>query len=641
MDNGHIPRFGSESKIVFYQSRFEIHPSRGSKADAWPQIMKALQVWLEEKEGDNEENGRPSLYEELTGDIVNYTDLIPDLNESCYLSERLATGKLCLETSQSRLETKALFQEERIVVPDYWAMEYIEQDSRWWYRRWYTNVGITTLGNGAYAVNTRIAIADDPAFLISRPNIPPRNTPRFIRAMLVLPGCQAVAGDTRLPSHELRLNGTRFGAFASSLTSKNRTVPLIVVSAFRDDPTAFAIDPSRLAENLRGSAVVYVLDLSDSETRRAYQRCFAFDTPAFHYRVDSGFARVFFPGVDLSDEKGWRRHYFYTPEKLQSTRVGIIEDDICGAISRLYRRRPNEALEPLNIAFIENRLKRRAAEAKFRQLEEEHARRTSEAKAASKGRDSNQTAEETSLQIQRYEEELAFYREYIDHLEQSQTQDEVEERILSLEDEVTRLEAERNQLEAKASNLQYTVDALSRSKTRERMGLEAMELQARTVQNLREFPKTPGESAHLAKRAFSDRLVIMDEAIDSAERYGSGSADETFDILRCLAIELWPLYFDEQSSADAGDVRTAFQNATGYELTFNESSMTNKDARLKQLRQLEYNGKTIDISPHVKGTSGKRTEPLRVHFYVDQENKRIVVGHCGAHMETAGTRRVR
>lgn len=640
MDDGRIPRFGSDSKIIFYQTRFEIHPSGGSSAEVWPQIMKSLQIWLEEKEGANEERGKPSLFEQLTGDVVNYTDLIPGLNESCYLSERLATGKIRLETSQSRLESKALFREERIVVPDYWAMEYIEQDSRLWYRRWYTNVGITALGNGSYAVNARISIADDPAFLISRPDIPPRNTPRFIRAMLVLPGCQAVAGDCRLPSHELRLNGTRFGAFASSLVSKNRTVPLVVVSAFRDDPTAFAIDPSRLAENLRGTAIVYVLDLSDPETRRAYQRCFAFGTPAYQYRIDSGFARVFFPGVNLNDEEGRRRHHFYTPEKLQGTRVGIIENDICGAISRFYRRRPDEALEPLNIVSIENRLKRRAAEAKFKQLEEEHARRASEAEAASDDGEPGRAAEDASLRIQRYEDDLAFYRQYIELIEQSQAQDEAEDRILSLEEEVSQLKDERNQLQAKADNLQYTVDALSRSKTREQMGFEAMELQAKTIQSLREFPKTPGDAARLAKRAFSDRLVMTDEAIDSAERYGSGSADETFDILRGLAMELWPLYFDEHSM-NAGDVRTAFQNSTGYELTFNESSMTNKDTRLRQLRQLEYNGKTIDISPHVKGTSGKRTEPLRVHFYVDRESKRIVVGHCGAHMETAGTRRVK
>lgn len=106
--------------------------------------------------------------------------------------------------------------------------------------------------------------------------------------------------------------------------------------------------------------------------------------------------------------------------------------------------------------------------------------------------------------------------------------------------------------------------------------------------------------------------------------------------MRCLAVSLWPKYFEDKDSATKAELE--FQNETGYEVTFHESSTTNKDNRLMRERQLSYDGRAIDISPHIKGHSGNRNAPLRVHFCVDRETQLIVVGHCGAHKETAGTK---
>jgi hypothetical protein len=55
-------------------------------------------------------------------------------------------------------------------------------------------------------------------------------------------------------------------------------------------------------------------------------------------------------------------------------------------------------------------------------------------------------------------------------------------------------------------------------------------------------------------------------------------------------------------------------------------STTKRDNRLIALRKDLYEGNEIDITPHVKHGD---TEPeiLRIHFYVDREKQRIVVGH--------------
>lgn len=638
---GRIPRYGSDSKTVFYQARFEIHPKPGIAADIWPKILSTLQIWLEEKEDILNEKGLPNLLNEITSNLVNYADFIPGIEGNYYLSEHLVSGKVIGETEQSRIESRAIFREDSDVIPTHWALEYIEQDSRNWYRRWYTNVGITRLDNGAHAVNVRISIADDPAFLISQPRIPNRNTPRFVRAMLGIPECITLAGDTRLSRRELRLNARTFSAFLTSLTSAHRTVPFIVVSSFKDDRDAYAIDVTTMAENLAGAAVVYALDLSDFAMRREYQRAFAYGTPAYNYRVDSGFARVYFPKVDLNDEHGSNRHHYYTPEKLQGTRVGEIENDICGSLSRTYRKRPDEVLELANINTIVSKTKRKAAEEKLRELESRH-QAAETIRTDSKPHEPTDDVAECSIRkaLDEALEEASFYKMYIELLESSSAQDEAEEEIESLHEQVERLEEERNELQQKVSAQQYSLDALKESKS-SIVALEQRDrVQAKALREMRAFPKSPYDSLLLAKQAFADTLVILEEAERSAEDFDSGSAEEVFDILRALSVDLWQMYFGKDGTPQ-GDVEEAFRSKTGLALSFTESSQTNKSAKLKQLRERRYDGRIIDISPHVKGTSGTRKEKLRVHFAIDQKTRKIVIGHCGAHLETAGTRHVR
>jgi hypothetical protein len=55
-------------------------------------------------------------------------------------------------------------------------------------------------------------------------------------------------------------------------------------------------------------------------------------------------------------------------------------------------------------------------------------------------------------------------------------------------------------------------------------------------------------------------------------------------------------------------------------------------------RRFAHDGKEWDMTPHVKwGNSAPKC--LRVYFAVDRDQKRLIVGHCGDHLDTYGTRR--
>ena len=58
---------------------------------------------------------------------------------------------------------------------------------------------------------------------------------------------------------------------------------------------------------------------------------------------------------------------------------------------------------------------------------------------------------------------------------------------------------------------------------------------------------------------------------------------------------------------------------TGYDLSLRESKATNDVPAYVRARRRTYEGRIIDITPHVKGRSGKRGETLRVHFAIDEK----------------------
>lgn len=58
-----------------------------------------------------------------------------------------------------------------------------------------------------------------------------------------------------------------------------------------------------------------------------------------------------------------------------------------------------------------------------------------------------------------------------------------------------------------------------------------------------------------------------------------------------------------------------------------------------KLKQDTYDGLPIDITAHVKCGDNRPPKLRRVYYYLHHDEKVLVVGHCGDHLDTAGTRR--
>ena len=147
----------------------------------------------------------------------------------------------------------------------------------------------------------------------------------------------------------------------------------------------------------------------------------------------------------------------------------------------------------------------------------------------------------------------------------------------------------------------------------------------------------PGDlvsALHLVEGLYPSTVVVLDEAYRSAEDcdFEPGKA---LRILLAMAYVLPRLHFEDSTV----DIEKEFEAETGFELAMTDTKLTKQDKKAIAQRQRTYRNSVIDITPHVKVGNSHTPSILRVHYYPDHEARQIVIGHCGGHLHTAGSRR--
>lgn len=135
----------------------------------------------------------------------------------------------------------------------------------------------------------------------------------------------------------------------------------------------------------------------------------------------------------------------------------------------------------------------------------------------------------------------------------------------------------------------------------------------------------------------ADKLSFTPRALASARTASFHDVEKACRCIEAVATTLHRLVFETGYSL--GKIADAFRNETGFELAVTERNLTKRGKRFTAQRRDTYKGMPIDITAHVKCNGPGHTH-LRVHYGVDREKKLIVIGHCGDHLETSGTKRI-
>lgn len=590
-----------ENEQLHYRTRFEVFPYDTTEAPLG-RIQDVIWDWVVRKESRRGDSplrdmlGNPKAHEAFLD------GRLPRTPRSDGPATELANDALVLRHLDRRL----------------WAMEYDEPDASVWFRRWHTQVGIVTSSDGPCVVNVRISYHFLPDYIGATGTVPFASVPNFVADVVSIPEFQACVGETVLASDVTWLDGGNFAeAFEENLLSPQRELPLVLMSTDREGVPPVE-DPSDLARRLIGLANVYVADWSDAAVRGRMFGLFRKGTPASLYRCGPHILRVYRPGVDLGDPEGYRRHPYFNKRRMDGYGqggAGAIVDILSRSLGRTIVREGGDVCELADVDWARRRVTAEAMRERLDYLRERM--RQGELVPASAAQD-----------VERLRQDL---RETNELAEEYATEND------RLREEVERLREEGGEASGDVTSLRYRAQSAEERAAALADRLREARHVSDVVEALDHVPTSLRELLSLVAELWPDRVVVLDEAYASAEGF-RGDLDEEWRILRSVACVLWPLYFEDR---DVGEMEEAYRSRAGYVLSLREVQQTNSDPKLVRMRRWTYRGEQVDVTPHIKGRSSNPKTAFRVHYHADHERRLIVIGHCGAHMTTSGTRRIR
>ena len=204
---------------------------------------------------------------------------------------------------------------------------------------------------------------------------------------------------------------------------------------------------------------------------------------------------------------------------------------------------------------------------------------------------------------------------------------------------IRNLQGENQRLESDLQDRDDTIGRLEYDSGQFQTRCETAESQARGIadamRSLHRIPESIAEVVSLIEKIHGARIVFTDRAKKSTETADFDDINEAWRCLWAVATILHDLQFPENCTV--GNLEKDFLAKSGFELSLREKSLTQADKKLMALRKDSWKGQEIDITPHVKAE--KRGKSFRVYYCPDQSRKLIVVGSCGDHLDTSGTRR--
>lgn len=497
----------------------------------------------------------------------------------------------------SGCEKKVRIITERLVgngterSPEHWSVRFIHSCDEYPSQRWWqTDIGISQNKNGfRFNLNLMHYLKSD--YIGKEPPHPMPSSPGIVKKLLLSRDWECSIGDEILTLHPKPLNEGSGESFRELLQSESRYNPIVLIS--RNYHTNTLEFPTEiLAKHLAGVASVY--ESTSNRLDKELEWCLGWRMSCWN-----GMVRIYQPKVIFIKTDDARRHRYFKRDQIKTLGQDVVIDMIVRGICRR-----NTHLLKHGAFSIDD----------VRAIKREHQIR--KLKESLKG----------DSELQEFYEVL------------SKENDNYKIVKDALECEVEIHKEEIGGLEKKKADLEYQLKNTRRRN--EELGAKTKHLENKlsTFENMKEFPQNNIDVMRLISTIYEDRIYITPRGWKSAEEYEFKELHILWKCLWEISTKLYALVFERDNVKI--NIEQEFKSQTGYELTLKEGPMTNKDAQLKKLREDTYKEKTIDITPHIKW--GNRTPKLlRIHFYLCHETKKIVIGHCGDHLDNRITKSTR
>ncbi|MGI6150520.1 MAG: hypothetical protein ACOYIR_01000 [Christensenellales bacterium] len=465
----------------------------------------------------------------------------------------------------------------------YWACSITEKRTAlpgYTPRQWVTEVGYEQKDSTSAVLSCVLFYRDAPGFVGLLQEAPSLSTPNLIKHILRDRNLHCHSGRDTVECTPQELKTGDWPHFWDRLIDKDRELPYIYVSPYIDPDSQEArllVCPERLADVICGNAIVFFSNSPDFAEEMKYL------CPK-EYSCYGGTIRIYYPEIDLDSQTDPYRHRYI--------KAVSIEEWGSECVLQMLRR----ALAQ-NVNFYDSFFRIEEC----RKLKEHHKRR----------------------------KRIAELEKEKDHIENEALEilSEEEERRLLLEDCIEALEEEKRELKEENYKLNVQVQSYQTAARKCAQLETALENRGR----LERLPDDPESVMRFFRDIFLEKLDFSDDAYKSAKTCKLDPCEQ-WRVFFALAMEMRELFIMGNC-----DPYKEFKNSTGIECKRGEGSMTRKDKRLMRQFQTEYDGEIIDIEPHITYPKLKQS----IHFGFSEKHQKIIVGHCGEHMENYTTRKVK
>lgn len=493
-----------------------------------------------------------------------------------------------LQGNNIKIVSEAFFTDEPFKAA-YWACKITEfQESKTGCapRQWTTEIGFEPVSPNKADFSCIISYRDRPGFVGDYEEIPKANIPNLIKILWEDSTLLCRNGIDTPTGKPIELKKGDWAAFWNDLNNEQRTIPYIYVSprnSFEESESPNLVDPNELAIAVGGNAkVCYGLNIDVTNDMN--------DVCPPDYVCYDGAVRVYYTNIDESNPRDPKRHRFLSSRYINQSGSDHIIDIIRRAIAQ-------DADFSERFFRVEDCVEKRNSFLRKKRLEELKRKHSKERK------DLESNAND-ALQ-------LAF---------------DAEEKQLEAETLADSYAKEKDRLESENYNLRTELESY-RQMAKENADLKKT---SNSRYNTKEYPKTCNDIVNYFDAVFCDRIAFSEDAIQSLKDC-TIPCEKLWNILFSLSTVMYDLYIN-----GSGDIYKEFKHRTNIDVARGEGSMTHKNNKNMRQYKTEYHNDTIDIEPHITFSDKGQS----VHFGFSKNDKKVIVGHCGEHLDNYTTQKV-
>lgn len=458
-------------------------------------------------------------------------------------------------------------------------------------RMWITEIGYESYDKTSAVFSCVLSYEDRAAFIGPYQAAPSASIPWLIRNIVSDPSISVTLGPDIISGKPTLLNVGDWPSFLNRIEDERRQLPYIYISPREIErethETELLINPEELSEAVYGNALVFY------STDIGFTNEMSYMNP--EYACYNGAIKVYQPGA----KEAYRHHFMGAQE---------IDDNGATAVVGFMRRAFSQ-----NVHFYDSFF--RIEDCKKKKLDYANHLRITE-------------------QVAHYKAQLNRERDAAQekiNLTETQALEIIEEE----EQQRIQAETDRDKYKALYEEEKANVYRLETQTSQMRSAMMDNESLRRSVESRMRFKERPGDALGVVtyfSEVFSDKIVFSDDALKSLKGCQI-DADELWRVFYALSTVMLPLY----RSNGSGDIYSTFKTQTGIECKRGEGAMTRKDRTLMKQYETSLGEETVDIEAHI--TYARQGQSI--HFGYSKTRDRLVVGHCGEHLDNYITRRVK